>query len=682
MQHRFAAPLLLAMPALGCAVPTEAAPSPAPAETANDMLTFPASFFATAQPATAYDMVLRVPGFLFDAGDADVRGLAGANGNVLIDGRWPAAKDDTLDSLLKRIPARAVLRIELIRGGGTIDMRGQPVLANVVLRQEAAIRGQIETAFGGYGDGRVTPSLRADISRRRGTTLTEASAYLYQAIDDEKGFGPRLRTNPDGSLRERARYDEQDTLRGAQFSLGHQQVVAGGRLQLNGSLNRLRERADTELDYAVPASAREQVRERETTDGAEIGAQWSRALASRLTLDLTALQRFSRNVESERSDDGATLQAVDADSHGSERIGRVQLHWQPSPRLSFEGGGEAAYNFLDSHSALAIDGVAVALPAANVRVAEHRAEGFATAVWQPARAWSVEAGIRIETSRLEQTGDSRLTKHFVFPKPRLALTWSSGPHTQWRLRLERDASQLDFADFVSSTSLTSSTITAGNADLEPQRVWTASLAWERRFWKDAAIVLTARHEWIAHTSDRVGIVGPGYAFDAPGNIGAGAKSKIEASLSLPLDRLGIAGGLITAEVGYRWTSVIDPTTGERRRISGEEPLDGKVHFTQDRPTAGLRWGIDYILPKREYEYRFDEIRLDRRLGRLSLFAEYKLAPRWTVRAYVDNITGRHVKRDRAIYVGSRDVAGMRYVEARDLATRPLAGLLLRRSFGD
>jgi outer membrane receptor protein involved in Fe transport len=330
---------------------------------------------------------------------------------------------------------------------------------------------------------------------------------------------------------------------------------------------------------------------------------------------------------------------------------------------------------------LAVDGVDVPLPAAEVRVAERRGEAFATASWQPAKAWLVEAGFRIEASRLEQSGDSALVKSFVFPKPHLAVTWFSGPQTQWRLRVERSVSQLDFGDFVSSTSLTSSTITAGNADLEPERTWTASLAWERRFWGDGALVLTARHEWKSHTLDRVGITGPGFAFDAPGNIGDGSKSKIEAALTLPLGRLGIAGGLLKAEVGYRWTSVIDPTTGVRRPISGEEPIDGAIHFTQDRPAAGFRWGVDYILAEAETEYRFDEIRRERVAGRLSVFAEYKVAPHWTARLFAENLTGRPVERRRAIYAGTRASEPLRYVELRDLSTRPLIGILVRRSFG-
>ena len=85
---------------------------------------FPPAFFASAQPNTAFDMVLLLPGFSFDRGDT-VRGFGGAAGNVLIDGARPASKTDALDEVLKRIPAKSVERIEVIRGGAPgIDMQG------------------------------------------------------------------------------------------------------------------------------------------------------------------------------------------------------------------------------------------------------------------------------------------------------------------------------------------------------------------------------------------------------------------------------------------------------------------------------------------------------------------------------------------------------------------------------
>jgi outer membrane receptor protein involved in Fe transport len=658
--------------------------APAVAQTANpNVLVYPASFFSEAQPATAYDMVLRVPGFGFDAGDAEVRGLAGSGGNVLVDGRRPAAKGDTLDAILKRIPASAVLRIELIRGGADgVDMQGQALLANVVRRAEAAVRGQAEASFGRYGDGRTAPSIRANLSRRRGDTQSEAALYLYQSIDDEKGRGPRIRTNADGTLRERALYDEHDGFVGGELSAGHAQSLAGGRIQATALLKRVRERADTELRFLAPAPDLERVLELETEDNAEVGLNWARPLGRHWSLELTGLRRLKRDDASERSDDGDDVVETAANARGGESTVRALVRWQASEILTIEGGAEAAYNDLDSHSALVRNDVAIPLPTANVRVAERRAEGFATLVWRPRPGLSVETGARVETSRLVQTGDSSLTKSFVFPKPRLAISWSANAHTEWRARIERDASQLDFGDFVSSTSLTSNTVTAGNADLEPQRVWTASLAWERRFGQEGAIVLTARREWISHTVDRVGIFGPGFAFDAPGNIGNGTKAKIEASLSLPLAPFGVTGGLLKLDAGYRWTSVIDPTTGERRPISGEQPIDGEIHFTQDRPAMRLRWGADLILAETDTEYRFDEVRRSHIGARASAFAEYRPRVHWTLRIFAENITGRAVRRDRFIYAGARSIEPLSYSEARILSTHPLFGLLVRRDLGD
>ena len=49
---------------------------------------YPAIFFAANQPATAYEMVVLLPGFHIQLGDATVRGFSGTVGNVLIDFRY------------------------------------------------------------------------------------------------------------------------------------------------------------------------------------------------------------------------------------------------------------------------------------------------------------------------------------------------------------------------------------------------------------------------------------------------------------------------------------------------------------------------------------------------------------------------------------------------------------------
>src|SRR5690606_40395403 len=72
-----------------------------------------------------------------DNGDGS-RGCGAAAGNVLINLRRPAAKQDRPEDILRRTPAARVARIELIRAGtGGIDMAGHAQLANVVLRDDA-----------------------------------------------------------------------------------------------------------------------------------------------------------------------------------------------------------------------------------------------------------------------------------------------------------------------------------------------------------------------------------------------------------------------------------------------------------------------------------------------------------------------------------------------------------------
>ena len=82
-------------------------------------------------------MVSRLPGFTLDTGSS-ARGFAGTAGNILVNGARPTAKTDDLPTILRRIPAAKVERIDLIRGGAPgIDMQGQSVVANIVRRADA-----------------------------------------------------------------------------------------------------------------------------------------------------------------------------------------------------------------------------------------------------------------------------------------------------------------------------------------------------------------------------------------------------------------------------------------------------------------------------------------------------------------------------------------------------------------
>jgi hypothetical protein len=106
--------------------------SAAPLSADSSREAYEAAYFAQYNPQTALDMINHTPGFSLDNGSSR-RGFSGAVGNVLIDGARPAAKNQSVQSILSRIPASQVLRVEMLRGEATAgDASGQSVLANVV----------------------------------------------------------------------------------------------------------------------------------------------------------------------------------------------------------------------------------------------------------------------------------------------------------------------------------------------------------------------------------------------------------------------------------------------------------------------------------------------------------------------------------------------------------------------
>ena len=125
----------LALAAAQRAMGEEASPRPS----AASMLRYDMDYFASQRPKTALDLVSWLPGFTFSTGDASIRGLSAAAGNVLIDGERPADKNFTLNQILQRIPVSQVDYVEVIRGSASnLDMLGQSVVANVVRKKGAA----------------------------------------------------------------------------------------------------------------------------------------------------------------------------------------------------------------------------------------------------------------------------------------------------------------------------------------------------------------------------------------------------------------------------------------------------------------------------------------------------------------------------------------------------------------
>lgn len=666
----------------------------APAASEQGTIAYPPSFFAEAQPTSAFDMVVRLPGFSFDKG-ASVRGLAGAGGNVLIDGQPPVSKNDALDEILKRIPATAVERIDLIRGGAPgIDMEGRSVLANVVRKQTAGFRAAVTPSTSFIYDGRVLNSLRAEAQWRwPGGRAAELSQVYSPGAFDEMGDGGRTRFNANGTVRLRSKIDADATRRNIWTTGAYETPLAGGRVRFNGAF--MMNPYSSELYDRYVGGGREYEYNTFDRDQIEVGGRYSRPLTARLSLEAVALQQSNKTISAVHFEAPALTRDFRLKREGDESVGRLTLKLRHSNRLSFEASAEGALNRLESQTRLIVNGLAVVVPAANVQIEETRGEATLRGTWRPSDALTVEAGLRQEISRTTSRGDVTTDNPLRFTKPRLAVTWIARPATQVRLRLEREVGQLNFEDFVATSSVASTgTLSAGNPDLTPQRAWVAEAAFERRFWTSGAVVLTVRHSQLSDVVDRVPVFSAAGVIlaDSPGNIGNGVRDEIQLSLNLPLDRLGVRAAQFRGQVARRWSEVTDPVTGRKREIStlrSSGPRDGvqlgpvtwDAHYTQELPALKSVWGIDVVGAFRDSAYRLAEIETKKISTQVSVFGEYRPRANLSFRAEAQLINQRDAKRIREVYMGPRSLGVLDYTDVRNLEWGGSLFLSMRRSFG-
>ena len=157
-------------------------------------------------------------------------------------------------------------------------------------------------------------------------------------------------------------------------------------------------------------------------------------------------------------------------------------------------------------------------------------------------------------------------------------------------------------DFVGAASLTSGTISAGNADLEPDSLWRLALTYERRFGA-GSFTATARREWISDLVDQLPVVVDGTVYDAVGNIGSARRDVVESALKWPLDGLGAKGVVVTADLVARRGNLIAFVEVKTRKTAAE--LDFAI---DQRRLARVAAAAEVLMPR--YAGPGDDIRVD------------------------------------------------------------------------
>ena len=652
------------------------------ANTNNEILNYPASFFQRYQPNTAQDMVNVLPGFQLDEGE-DKRGFGEAAGNVLINDRRPSAKQDLISTILSRIPASNVEYIEVIRGQvRNIDLGGYSIVANVMLREgadtsvrwEAYSEKNMEPKPFGPG-GSISLSSRwgevdynVGFETRRiifgdvGTDeLFDSARTLTEIRDDDllaKGWEFYLTFNGATEINE--------TLVQTNIKLGDQSI--------NQDLVSVR------TPQTLPGSLRnERFLDKDDIKQVEIGIDAERYIVN--NLNGKAILLFTReennNDSSQTTLDSSGSQSAFrsalSEKTSKELIGRLEFDWSGIPdhtiQVNFEGAFNTLDGMLEQTEDLGAGLVNVDVPGGNTRVEEIRGDFLVKDTWN-INNFELSYGIGAEISTITQTGDAELERTFKFLKPEMLLTYSTDSSQQSRLLVAREVSQLNFDDFVSATVFEDDDLALGNPDLRPEATWVAELSHERRFGEFTVVTLRAFHNWISHVEDLLPLSD---TFEAPGNIGSGRRWGLELESTIPMEWLALTGARLDIKARWQDSKVTDPVTGETRVLSSKNefgvPSDFSylrnenkyalaLDFRQDFEASRVSWGWSMTTRTERPFYRVNEFEALNEGIDFSTFIE---TTRWLgikFRFEVNRAFRLIESRDRTLYEGRRELSAI------------------------
>ncbi len=659
---------LLLGAAMGSAPARAQAPVDVPAAENGKRVFLPA-FFASYGPVSALDMVERIPGFSIEQGE-DRRGFGENLVNVLIDGDRPSTKSESLQTILSRIPASQIDRIELIeQAGADGETRGVGQTVNVIRKGGSALTGTYDANvnFGTrYG---ILPFANVSATLKRGPTTYEVNFSSFN--DKFQGFGPEDFLAGDRTLTERRSYSGRGRYSEASIGGAIRTRFGDAKLNVNGKIG-IEDGIDRRRGIFTNASGAQVGTERLFTDqprreiGYELGGDIEFPLAAKLTTKLVALYRNDQDkvdgfIEQLRPS-GRFRSDTQTRNRPSEAVLRIQNDWSGFGNHAIQFGAELAYNRLDARfvNTTLADPAPPQISSVAVLVRETRIEPFVSDVWTLSPAWKLEGGAIFEFSSLKLTGDSLARRSFQFVKPRVAAIWTASKKTTMEFRAERQVAQLDFDEFATSVDLgLGGQVDSGNRDLVPQQVTTFSALVRQKFLERGSIQLLGSYEAINDTQDLVPVdLGGGVIVDGAGNIGRGKRWNAELEVTLPFDwatrDLGITGMELKFVGHYHGSRVTDPVTGEKRKVSFRPEWHQDWEFRHDIAKAGIAYGFKVQTMAPGYAYFVNQIRRQHSLLNIdNAFIEYRKLKLGTIRLSVEDLNGEPFHRERVFFSGTR-----------------------------
>ncbi len=653
---------------------------------ASNVTVFDPGFFLRFRPNTAMDMVNRLPGFSFDGGSG-ARGFSGTGGNVLIDGERPPSRGDSLSAVVARIPASAVERVEIIRGGAEgIDMQGRPIIANIVRKADAGVSGMAR-AWSDIGEaGGITAGGVLQMRRQSNGQLVEGEleARSGRSIGEER----RWRVVPDGRvlmIGHKALLNKNEWL---EMTGAWEGDALGGRLRVNGMAAVEGWRHDREEDLLLNAGGSEITAGEDDESEGEIGLRYTRTLPGGEALEVIAFQSYRANEGWGLYNTPSFTSGDNGEQTSGESILRASVGLPASGAWTFDGGAEGVFNFRDGAGERIYNGAPYRLDGDQNRVEELRAEAFGTATWAPLHNLSLESALRYEWSRIDaQVGGAASEKELGFVKPRMNLSWAPKSGHQVGLQVERTVGQLDFGAFASSASFDDAVFGVGNPEIEPEKHWVFDARYERQFGGQTSLVLSYMQR---RTEDFLGRVVTELPPAAPGgnpvwvestrNLDEAFRETLGVDATFELDKAGMPGGILGLGVDLADSRVNDPVTGAERALSGQD--DWAWNFSLQQTLAGgdFRWSVTAYDNADSLSYSPRSISDGSGGPIINASVTWKPSPGWTLGASASDLAADPATFEKVFYDAPRHAGDVAYTEFRTVEHFRTLHFSVRRDF--
>lgn len=643
----------------------------------ENIVTYTAAFFSRFQPNSALDMLEQLPGFLMSI-SGELRGYGSDTGNVLVNGRRPSSKRVTVPSLLDRIPANQVDKIELIRGPvRNIEMQGEPEVANVVLKTD--VPAAVRWAFSGYKNFDMEPVpifTNISIADRWNDIDFNAGLDVFRVAESDRNR-EEIR-DIDNVLTEKRLEDGNEREFEANFDLTASTLV-DETLYTWASQFGIQEGGTDFLSLRTPQVPGSRTRSEVLfTDTGEV--QFEAGLIAERNLTEFLKGTFLVFATRENEDETATERSFDPDnnlteekmriSNQIEKEGILRTEFEYSAidshnlRFTLEGAYNEVANTVDQTSDTGAGAMTVFVPGENTTIKETRGDFLIKDIWALGN-YELDYGLGFEVSKLTTSGDQDTEQNLNFLKPHAELSYTPDESMRARIRVAREVAQLRFTDYISFSLFSDDDVALGNPNLRPETTWKTEVGYERRFGQENVFKITLFHHWIDDVQDLI----PLATAEAPGNIGDARRWGLRFEGTAELDWIGLHNGRLDVNLKWQDSTVVDPITGLDRVLnatiitaSSQSIFDtdneyvAVIDFRQDFEELRVAWGWDMILEADLPVFKVDELDVRDKDPLIHFFVE---TTRWfgvKMGIDVNNVTNMTERRTRSNFTGQRDLS--------------------------